>query len=77
MDRIPFTIYCSGPQVEGKKHMLARLVQSLTQRGLRVGVLRQRADARATGSDDTLVAAGAVAHLDLCAGTYCDRARRW
>jgi molybdopterin-guanine dinucleotide biosynthesis protein A len=69
MDIFPVTIYCTGPHGEGKQHMLARLVHSLTQGGLRVGVLRQFGDERAANNDDALVAAGAVTHVDLCAGT--------
>jgi molybdopterin-guanine dinucleotide biosynthesis protein A len=69
MDILPVKIYCSGPHGEGKKHALARLVRSLAQGGLRVGVLRHSGDGRAANSDDAVVAAGAVVHVDLCAGT--------
>jgi molybdopterin-guanine dinucleotide biosynthesis protein A len=69
MDILPVTIYCSGPHGEGKQHMLARLVHSLAQYGLRVGVLRQSGDGRPADNDDALVAAGAAAHVDLYAGT--------
>lgn len=69
MDSLPVTIYCSGPHGEGKKHMLVRLVRSLAQRGLRVGLLKRPRDQRTANSDDAVVAAGAEAHVDLCAGT--------
>lgn len=68
MDKVPVAIHCSGPQKEGKQRMLVRLVQSLAQRGLRVGVL-QRGGTGAAVLDDAYVAAGAAAHIDMHAGT--------
>lgn len=68
MDSIPVTIYCSGLQGEDKTLMLVRLVHALTQCGIRVGVQQHRT-ARAAGSDNAFISAGAVTYLDLCAGT--------
>jgi molybdenum cofactor guanylyltransferase len=67
MDKFPTTIYCSGVQEEGKQRMLAVLVQALTQRGMRVGVLRYGIE-RPDGPGDSYIAAGAAAHVDMRTG---------